>query len=409
MSISHHHPHRRARPAAMRRTRAASGVALLAVLAVALLSACGGSSSKKGTAPSSGAVTSGGGSTSPAPYAAAGPYAVGVTTLHLAGGRKVVVWYPADKGATAGHAREQVDLVSYLSPALQAKIPPQDHVLYPADAYTDAPAASSGGPFPLALFSHGFAGFPEQSVTITTHLASWGFVVAAPDHVERSLDGLLGTGAQGVPKLSDVQVLQDTLALVEQQAGQPGVLHGLVDPNRVVVTGHSAGAGAAYQLAAVDPRVKAWISYSVAPGKDEGAGSTVPDKPGMVMLGEKDGIIAPAQTEQVYAAMKAPKWLVKVPGAGHLVFSDICLIGQAQGGIVGLARQLNLGIPENLLKLGSDGCGTNYPPATEDLPAIDQLSVAFLRWALKIDPQPVGLTTQAVANLGGGLTVEHAG
>jgi predicted dienelactone hydrolase len=394
-----------------RRKPPAAAVALLAlftVLTLALATACS-SSSKRGTSPSSGAVASSSTKDNPAPYAAPGPYAVGVTTLQLAGGRKVVVWYPADKGSTAGHAREQIDIASNLSPALQAKIPPKDRVLYPTDAFTDAPASTSGGPFPLALFSHGFAGFPEQSVTITTHLVSWGFVVAAPDHVERSLDGLLGDGAKGVPKLSDVQVLQDTLRLVEDQSGKPGVLHGLVDPNRVVVTGHSAGAGAAYQLAAVDPRVKAWISYSVAPGKDEGAGPTVPDKPGMVMLGEKDGIIPPAQTEQVYATMKAPKWLVKVPGAGHLVFSDICLIGKGQGGIVGLARQLNLGIPENLLKLGSDGCGPNYTPVTEDFPAIDQLSVAFLRWALKIDPEPVGLTTRAVAGLGGNLTVEHQG
>lgn len=382
---------------------------LAAVLALVALAACGSSSNDAGTHSSANPIGSTDASTSPAPYAKPGPYAVGVTTLHLEGGRKLVVWYPADKDATKGHPQEQVDIVSYLTPALQAKIPPADHVLYPGDAYTDAPGATSGGPFPLALFSHGFAGFPEQSITITTHLASWGFVVAAPDHVERSLDGLLGNGTKGVPKLTDVKVLQDTIDLVEKEAAGTGVLHGLVDSNRVVVTGHSAGAGAAYQLAAVDPRIKAWISYSVAPGKDDGAGPTVPDKPGMVMLATKDGIIAPAQSEAVYAGMKPPKWLVKIPDAGHLAFSDICLMGQGKGGIVGLARQLNLGIPENLLKLGSDGCGPGYPPATEDFPAINQLSVGFLRWALKIDAQPVGLTTQAVTGLGGAVTVEHQG
>ena len=153
-----------------------------------------------------------------------------------------------------------------MSPALQAKIPAQDRVLYKADAFQDAPAATSPGNYPLVVFSHGFAGYPEQSVSLTTHLASWGFVVAAPDHVERSLDGLLGTAAAGVPKSTDVAVLQATLALVEKASTSAGVLHGLVDPQRVVAAGHSAGAGAAYEFASADPRVKAWISYSVGFG-----------------------------------------------------------------------------------------------------------------------------------------------
>jgi hypothetical protein len=37
------------------------------------------------------------------------------------------------------------------------------------------------------------------------------------------------------------------------------------------------------------------------------------------------------------------------------------------------------------------------------------LSVAFFRWALHIDPQPVGLSTAAVAALGGAVTVTRQG
>ena len=102
---------------------------------------------------------------------------------------------------------------------------------------------------------------------LTTHLASWGFVVVAPDHVERSLSGLLGTAAQGVERREDTDVLGATLDLVEAEddrADSP--LAGIVDAEHVAVTGHSAGAGAAYRMAGSDDRIDAFIAYSVGTG-----------------------------------------------------------------------------------------------------------------------------------------------
>src|SRR4051812_10857928 len=281
-------------------------VALAAV--VALCAAC--SSSKSSAAPKFPASTT---APNPAPYAKAGAYAVGFTRLHLAGGRNVVVWYPAQAGASKGHKQETIDIAGMLTPELQAKVPAADRVLYRGNAYENAPAASTPGKYPLVVFSHGYAGYPEQSVTLTSHLASWGFVVAAPDHVERSLDGLLGTATNGVPQMTDLAVLQSTVGLVEGASRTAGVLQGLVDPTRVVAAGHSAGASAAYQFASSDPRVKAWISYSVGPSIAFGGVATkAPRKPGMVMLGTTDGIIAPAKSVTVYKGMRSPKYLVKI-------------------------------------------------------------------------------------------------
>ncbi len=212
-----------------------------------------------------------------------------------------------------------------------------------------------------------------------------------------------------MPKSSDVAVLQATLALVEQASSGSGLLHGLVDPGRVVTAGHSAGAGAAYEFASADPRVKAWISYSVGFGGQLGSAPAAPTKPGMVMLGTTDGIIPPAQSIKVYDGMHTPKYLVEVPKAGHLVFSDICLIGRSEGGVIGIVKAIHLPIPAELLKLGSDGCTADHPDPATAFPAIDQLSVAFFRWALHIDPQPVGLDTAAVAGLGAHVTVAHQG
>ena len=156
-----------------------------------------------------------------------------------------------------------------LSPALQKLVPAKDRVKYKANAYADAPPATEAAAYPVVIFSHGFAGYPEQSLDITTHLASWGFVVAAPDHVERSLDGILGTAGQGVPKMERRRGAAGD-ARPRGRADSPrraGVLHGLVDaePGR---RGRATppGAGAAYAFASADPRVKAWISYSVGFG-----------------------------------------------------------------------------------------------------------------------------------------------
>ena len=387
--------------------------ALVVLVVTVTLVVAGGCSSSGSSAKSSSVSTANVASTSvpaatrSAPYAKSGPYAVGFATFALSGGRRVVVWYPAQPGSTGGHRQESIDITSFLSPALQAKVPAADRVRYAANAYENAPPAASPGGFPLVLFSHGFAGFPEQSVSLTTHLASWGFVVAAPDHVERSLDGLLGTGAVGVPKMTDVAVLQATLGLVLKESKAASVLRGLIDPTRVVAAGHSAGAGAAYALASADPRIKAWISYSVGFGGQAGPAPRTPTQPGMVMLGTTDGIIAPANSEKVYAGMHTPKYLVRITDAGHLVFSDICLIGQGKGGITNIAKALKLPIPASLLKLGSDGCASPHPPVQHAFPAIDQLSVAFFRSELGIDKAPVGLDTQAVTGLGANVTVEH--
>ncbi|MDP2307808.1 MAG: alpha/beta hydrolase [Pseudomonadota bacterium] len=79
----------------------------------------------------------------------------GERTLHLS------VWYPTT--ATSG------DDATYFSGALTAE-----------GVWQDAPVAD--GPFPLAVFSHGHQAYAEASGFLMEHLASHGWVVAAPDH-----------------------------------------------------------------------------------------------------------------------------------------------------------------------------------------------------------------------------------
>lgn len=345
-----------------------------------------------------------GGAEAPTPtrFAERGPYAVGSLGLQLDDGRRVAVWYPADAEAATATTTETFDIAGLLAPDLQALIPPGARPLYPVAASADAPSAAESGPFPVVLFSHGFAGFPEQSVDLTTHLASWGFVVAAPDHVERSLSGLLGTAAQGVTPREDAAVLAATLDLVVDEDSREGSpLAGLVDPDRVAVAGHSAGAGAAYELAGSDDRIDSFITYSV--GRADGP---VPDVPGMVMLGTGDGVIPADATRELYAAMAPPKYLVEIDGAGHLVFSDICLIGAEGGGVVAIAESIALPIPAEFERLGTDGCGPESTPPADVFPAIDDLSVAFLRQTLLGEDEPAALDPAVTADLDPRVSLE---
>jgi len=265
----------------------------------------------------------------------------------------------------------------------------------------------SGGPYGVVVFSHGFAGFPEQSVDLTTHLASWGWVVAAPDHVERSLAGLLGTAAQGVPTSTDEAVLAATLDLVVAEAeGDGSPLSGLVDPERVVAAGHSAGAGASYRFAGTDPRVDAAILYSVGTGRQGSEMPAPPEVPTMVMLGDTDDIIPADTTRELYGRLNQPRFLVEIADSGHLVFSDLCLIGGDSGGLIGIAETIQLELPEDFKRLGTDGCEEGDLAVTEAFAAVNGLSTAFLTSVFDpSDATAQALTSGPVTGLDGAAEV----
>ena len=116
----------------------------------------------------------------------------------------------------------------------------------------------------------------------------------------------------------------------------------------------------------------------------------------MVMLGTDDEVIPAESSRAAFEAMASPKYLVEVGGAGHPVFSDICLIGADKGGLVAIADQV--GIPvDQLRELGTDGCTEEHPPVDDAFGAINDLSVDFLRTALD-QGQPAGLNDPAIAD-----------
>ena len=104
---------------------------------------------------------------------------------------------------------------AYLPPAEQSKVASAEDIVFTTEAFTDLPAAEPGRPFPLVLFSHGFCGFRQQS-SFTTAIASWGFIVAAPEHAARDLTSCL-TGTIGQGASTDVDDLRAAIPVMEAE------------------------------------------------------------------------------------------------------------------------------------------------------------------------------------------------
>ncbi|MCB0895762.1 MAG: dienelactone hydrolase family protein [Nocardioides sp.] len=324
----------------------------------------------------------------PTSFTGAGPYGVGERTLTLPSGSKLEVWYPARKADVRGKPMGTYDVVDWLPDFLQAGLPPGTSVAYPSGGVRGVPAAAKR--FPLVVFSHGYAGFRTQSSFLTAALASWGFVVAAPDHNSRSLTQVL-LGPKGTT--TDVQDLRQTLTLMASKSRKKGWLHGRVDMTHVGAVGHSAGGRAVENLALVDKRVDTFIGMAGASvGALDQEAPDVPDKPGLLLAATDDGIVGLDKMQSAYDAMASPKRLVLVGGAGHLVFSDLCEIGAGDGGLLAVAAAVGITVPPALVPLATDGC---LPPALsppDAWPAIDQVVIAQLRHVLGYDRSAAGLT-----------------
>ncbi len=165
-------------------------------------------------------------------YARRGPYAVGTQDLRLEDDQRplaITIWYPA---LNPDGAPERASYDVGLRLSRQGR------------ALRDAPPDPGGGPYPLVIFSHGLGGLRVQSLFLTEHLASYGFVVIAADHPGSTLyDSIFSGNSQGIITSfawRPLEVLRE-IALAETLTAAGGPLAGLIDTDRVAVSGHSFG------------------------------------------------------------------------------------------------------------------------------------------------------------------------
>jgi dienelactone hydrolase len=178
---------------------------------------------------------------------------------------------------------------------------------------------STGGPYPLVVFGHGFALTPANYATLLRAWTTAGYVVAAP------VFPLGNANAPGGPNESDLvnqpadmRLVITRLLALDTRTGR--VLHGRIDPRRIAVAGHSDGAvtalAVAYDSRYRDPRVGAAVILS---GAEMSGMSAFPRNgpPLLAMQGTVDPTNAPGNTLAYYARAARPKFLVLLIGASH--------------------------------------------------------------------------------------------
>ncbi len=192
-------------------------------------------------------------------YALHGPYWVGAREFTINPDSKrpidITVWYPAlnPKGL--------VEKISYpFALKFDMGLPADWRAQQTGHALLDAMPDMATAPYPLVIFSHGFGMTRQTSAYLTEHLASYGFVVIAPEHIETWDPELSGIGNSFVERPMDVQKV---IVYAETLTKSGGALAGLLDINQIAVAGHSAGAytalvvgGGRFDTAAFNTRCK---------------------------------------------------------------------------------------------------------------------------------------------------------
>jgi predicted dienelactone hydrolase len=196
-------------------------------------------------------------------YALHGPYWVGtqdfVIDPEADDPLEVTVWYPALN--PEGLAEE----ITYPA-TLKFDVPEGTVGVVHGHALKDAAFDMAAAPYPLVIFSPGFGAARTNYAHLTEHLASYGFVVIAPDHHE-----FFESTWADIPK-STIYRPQDvlkTIAFADDLAAAGGVMAGVINTDLIAVAGHSYGgytalaaAGGRFDLVGFNARCEAAYAAS---------------------------------------------------------------------------------------------------------------------------------------------------
>src|SRR5689334_4235068 len=195
-------------------------------------------------------------------------------------------------------------------------------IWYPARA-----AARDAAPlphaYPLVLMAHGFCGSRLNYEYLTTHLASWGFVVAAPDFA-----GLTDADCHPGPPNGSVRDWAPDLAFLRRTLHDAsGPLSTYAQHVRGMTTGlvgHSLGGFAVAEAAKLDASFTSVVMLAPAELAADPKLVGLPQRPAwLVMGGTADKTVNFTQfTLPFFGGLPAPSFLVRITGGTHSGFSD---------------------------------------------------------------------------------------
>jgi predicted dienelactone hydrolase len=253
-------------------------------------------------------------------YAARGPHPVGLRTVAIPDtknqGREIptYIWYPADRAAWD-------------------RSPEAAHPIGATHAArTNAAPAALPGPCPLVAFSHGNSGFACQSTFLTTHLASWGMVVTAPDHTGNTFFEMLGIDDEDerirIHKQACSNRPRDLGTSIETVlAGGPWPE---ASADRIGVAGHSFGGWTALKMPRRDPRVQAVCGLAPASESFIGRKAFEPgelpfvENVSSLVVSALDDVLVDIDTSlwPLFDRLANPRALVGVHDTDHFHFCD---------------------------------------------------------------------------------------
>lgn len=304
-----------------------------------------------------------------------GRYAVGVTSFAVtdpvrkeiysnnaldARAVLVQVWYPAvpAPGAQRGPWLENVEqLAPMISRAIKMPDFLLDHLKYgTANSYPNAPIISTPALLPVVHFSHGWDSFRTQSTFLMEELASHGYVVVSTEHPYGAVGTIMPDGRvlqhnrailpRGAPAdvyhaaamrqagqwVGDTQLVLGYLRALPQTE-PANQLAGRLALDRVGITGHSNGGGAALEFCSRSPQCGAYLGFDpwINPVSEQ-ARSAGLAQPALFLFSDRQSLTGwnPQENQEQFAQvrpnLRGRTLLLTMRNSGHYDFSDLPML-----------------------------------------------------------------------------------
>jgi predicted dienelactone hydrolase len=284
--------------------------------------------------------------------------ATGIRTVY-APGLALEVFYPAAEDSVASAPADSIDLRDFISTEVSDLLGPVELDTMRVEARRDAPFRTTGEELPVLFFSHGLGAFRTQSPNLCDHLASRGYVVVAVDHPGRMITDLLpclfspalsGCDLAGFGEDNSPRQMRDAIAWLESSVtDDESFLFGRVTPSVRGILGHSAGGGTVGAMTDSDG-FGALLALAAGP-------TMASSSPSLYISGVCDGIVSDEDVQEGWLTSPNSD-LLRIHGAGHLPFSDLCELD-----FEGLAEEvlvprddMNAFFLDQMISLGTDGC-----------------------------------------------------
>jgi predicted dienelactone hydrolase len=292
------------------------------------------------------------------------------------------VWYPATESARDAGGATYV-LHDLLPDDLKAQIPAEALGEVWSAAVPDAEPRRGHRPFPLVVFSHGKGSLRLQSTFYTVFLASHGYVVVSPDHQGDQLVDLLREGDVEISSTLDsfFDRPEDVRFILDHFEKLPAdsFLHGMVDLERIGVTGHSFGALTSMRIAGEDARVDAVVAHTPASYILTQTDILTPMEqwgiPILLQAADLDRTLPVEEhTMTTWPHLVAPRYLLRLRTAGHFTYSDLCVLD---------VETIDAAIEMDVSNTLTDGCGDENLSVDIAFPVIRHYAIGFFNRYLR--------------------------